>query len=407
MTLYARRIAAVWLLVVATTVAVAAQSTGSIEGVVTDSSGARLPGVVVDLIAQGMATPIATSVSEGDGTYRLPAIRPGAYLVRFTLAGFSRPELRATVTSGATTTVPATLEVNGLAETVNVVADSIALDVSTSTQTTSFSNEALTELPTASRNYTHVIVAEAGVNAPLPDRTGAGLNIATNPGTQADDCVAVAQPERQRGAADQQRPAHQRRRRHEHAQRQRRPGQQHHHPARRARRGRSADGAAVGVARAQRRRQRRADHAIRQRPVLGLGRLLLPAREAERQRVLPEPRRRRQAGVPPQRRDGHARRPAAARPHAFLRRGAAPGVPVRLRDQRERRDRSADRADRHRATRRRLPASPTSGSAPALQDDPRFAQNFMNALRAFPAEQQAGLIAQFFADPARLDRSAS
>ena len=29
--------------------------------------------------------------------------------------------------------------------------------------------------------------------------------------------------------------------------------------------------------------------------------------------------------------------PAAARPHAFLRRGAAPGLPVRLRDQRERR----------------------------------------------------------------------
>ena len=37
-----------------------------------------------------------------------------------------------------------------------------------------------------------------------------------------------------------------------------------------------------------------------------------------------------------------------------------------------------------------------------VQDDPRFAQNFMNGLRAFPAEQQAGLIAKFFADPARL-----
>jgi hypothetical protein len=90
--------------------------------------------------------------------------------------------------------VPATLDVNGLAETVNVVANSIALDVSTSTQTSSFSAEALTELPSASRNYTHVIVAEAGVSAPLPDRTGRGLNIATNPGTQAEDSSQSLNP---------------------------------------------------------------------------------------------------------------------------------------------------------------------------------------------------------------------
>lgn len=37
-----------------------------------------------------------------------------------------------------------------------------------------------------------------------------------------------------------------------------------------------------------------------------------------------------------------------------------------------------------------------------IQDDPRFAQNFMNGLRAFPAEQQSDLIAKFFADPSGL-----
>ena len=39
-----------------------------------------------------------------------------------------------------------------------------------------------------------MIVAEAGVNAPLPDRTGKGLNIATNPGTQADDASQSLNP---------------------------------------------------------------------------------------------------------------------------------------------------------------------------------------------------------------------
>ncbi len=139
MMLYAKRMATIWLLIVTTTVAAAGQSTGSIEGVVADSSGARLPGVIVELIAPRGATPAATGVTEGDGSYRLRTIRPGEYLVRFTLAGFSRPEVRASVTAGVTTTVSATLEVNGLAETVNVVANRIALDVATSTQTSSFS----------------------------------------------------------------------------------------------------------------------------------------------------------------------------------------------------------------------------------------------------------------------------
>ena len=103
MMLYAKRLATIWLLIVATTVAVAGQSTGSIDGVVTDSSGARLPGVLVDLMAPRGATPIATGVTEGDGSYRLSSIRPGEYILRFTLAGFSRPEIRATVSAGATT----------------------------------------------------------------------------------------------------------------------------------------------------------------------------------------------------------------------------------------------------------------------------------------------------------------
>jgi hypothetical protein len=45
----------------------------------------------------------------------------------------------------------------------------------------------LADVPTPSRNYTHVIVAEAGVSAPLPDRTGRNLNLATEPGSQGED----------------------------------------------------------------------------------------------------------------------------------------------------------------------------------------------------------------------------
>jgi hypothetical protein len=90
--------------------------------------------------------------------------------------------------------VAAALQINRLSETVQVVASEIKLEATTSTQTATFSNQVLNELPTASRNYTHVIVGEAGVNAPLPDRTGKGLNIATNPGSQGDDASQSLNP---------------------------------------------------------------------------------------------------------------------------------------------------------------------------------------------------------------------
>ena len=81
----------------------------------------------------------------------------------------------------------ATLAVDRLTEATSVSAQEVRLDVARPTQSVSFSSEMLADVPTPSRNYTHVIVAEAGVSAPLPDRTGRGLNLATEPGAQAED----------------------------------------------------------------------------------------------------------------------------------------------------------------------------------------------------------------------------
>jgi outer membrane receptor protein involved in Fe transport len=401
MKVYATRIAAAWLFLVASAVAVAGQSTGSIEGVVTDSSGGRLPGVTIDVIAPRGQTPVATGITEGDGTYRLKAVRPGEYLIRFTLAGFSRQEISATVTAGAMTTVPAMLAVNSLAETVNVVANSIALDVSTSTQTATFSSETLTELPSASRNYTHVIVAEAGVNAPLPDRTGRGLNIATNPGSQAEDSSQSLNP-----SVNGARPTN--------------------------------NGLRInGV-----------DATNMLNANGGLGNSInIPLDaldEVEVQTSLPSASRGRNGGgnVELITRAGTDRFSGSAGYYFqherfnsnefFLNRAGVAKPEFRRNDTTITLGGPALRGRTHffGAAQRQgfksgyasnataatgLPTGLTDIRTPetiagvanqwirtGVQDDPRFAQNFMNALRAFPAEQQAGLIAKFFADPTRL-----
>jgi outer membrane receptor protein involved in Fe transport len=398
---YLTRMVCVWLVVLTTTAAAAGQSMGSIEGVVTDSSGARLPGVTVDMLAPRGTTPVATGITGGDGSYRLPAVRPGEYVVRFTLSGFSRSELRATVTAGVTTTLPATLEVSSLAETVNVVANSIALDVGTSTQTASFSAEALTELPSASRNYTHVIVAEAGVNAPLPDRTGRGLNIATNPGTQAEDSSQSLNP-----SVNGARPTNNGLRINgidatnmlnasgglgnsinipldalEEV--------EVHTSLPSASRGRNGGGNVELITRAGTDRYSGSAGYYFQHEKLNSNEFFLNRANVQK----PEFRRNDTTitlGGPALRGRtyffGSAQRQGFKSGYASNATAAA-GLPAGLTDVR---------------TPETIAAAANQWIRSGAQDDPRFAQNFMNALRAFPAEQQAGLIATFFADPARL-----
>ena len=85
---------AIWVLLTAVLCAAPAfgqEQQGVITGVVTDASSAVLPGVTVE--AKSGAGAVLTTVSDGSGAYRFPAVQPGTYEVTFTLQGFS-PRMR-------------------------------------------------------------------------------------------------------------------------------------------------------------------------------------------------------------------------------------------------------------------------------------------------------------------------
>jgi outer membrane receptor protein involved in Fe transport len=393
---------AIAALYVVVAIPAAAQSgRGIVQGTVEDSSGARLPGVVVEVKAAANARLVASATTDAEGAFRVASIAAGDYIVEFRLDGFTPVRHSLRVTAGGTAAMSATLSVGGLAETVQVSASALALEVSRSTQSATFSTEVLTELPTASRNYTHVIVAEAGVNASLPDRTGKGLNLATAPGTQAEDASQSLNP-----SVNGARPTNN---------------------------GLRIDGVD-------------ATNMLNASGSLGasVGLPLEALEEVEVQTALPSAASGRNGGgnISLVTRAGGDRfsgsggyyfqheklnanefflnRAGVAKPEfrrndatvtlgGPVRRGrttffgavqrqefrsgyasnanAATGLPTGLTDVR---DASSIAAVANEWIR--------TGTA----DDPRFAANFMNALRAFPAEQQAGLIAKFFADPAGL-----
>jgi protocatechuate 3,4-dioxygenase beta subunit len=66
---------------------------GSIAGRVSDSTGAAVPGVAVEATSDALIETKRTSTTDGAGQYRIEDLRPGAYRVRFTVAGW-KPHLR-------------------------------------------------------------------------------------------------------------------------------------------------------------------------------------------------------------------------------------------------------------------------------------------------------------------------
>src|SRR5262245_39583864 len=82
-------VAALAILAIGAGHAAAQGQTGSISGVVRDSSGAVLPGVTVEAASPALIEKVRSVVTDGTGAYTIVNLRPGTYSVSFTLPGFN------------------------------------------------------------------------------------------------------------------------------------------------------------------------------------------------------------------------------------------------------------------------------------------------------------------------------
>ena len=157
-------------LVVATPLPAYAQGspTGTLAGSVADPTGGVLPGVTVS--ARNTQTGLAQqTVSGGAGDWRIPALPTGTYDVSFELDGFKKlVRSGVTVEAAVTRSVPVTMEIGGLTETLQVQADNVLLDVTTSATSRSLTSAELEAVPTSTGSFTHLLSSEAGVSADLP-----------------------------------------------------------------------------------------------------------------------------------------------------------------------------------------------------------------------------------------------
>ena len=139
-----------------------AGTTGTIQGRVTDAGDLVLPGVTVTATSPSMIG-AQTQVTGENGTYRFPAVPPGAYTVTFELAGFNTFKREGIqIALGFNATVNAQLAVATLQETVTVTGASPVIDTTATSVQQNFKIEQLNNIPNG-RDMWALLAATPGV----------------------------------------------------------------------------------------------------------------------------------------------------------------------------------------------------------------------------------------------------
>jgi hypothetical protein len=152
-----------------------AHAQATITGLVKDSSGAVLPGVVVEATSPALIEKVRSAVTDGSGQYRIVDLRPGVYSVTFTLTGFNTVKREGIELTGTfTSTVNADLRVGSLEETITVTGESPIVDVQSVRRQTTVDGDVIAALPT-SRSYGALFQL-------VPAVTGGSRDVLTRPG---------------------------------------------------------------------------------------------------------------------------------------------------------------------------------------------------------------------------------
>ena len=147
-------------------------TSGDIAGVVTDTSGAAIPGAKIVLHSNDNGT-TQTLTSNGTGAYRASLLKPGQYKMTVTLTGFDTFNTVVTVATGQITTVDAKLAVGSGSETVDVSSNDVPLLHTEDSQIeTTFTAKEVQNLPNPGDDLTYV--AQVSPGAVMNTSSGGG-----------------------------------------------------------------------------------------------------------------------------------------------------------------------------------------------------------------------------------------
>ena len=138
-------------------------NTGTISGVVQDTSGAVIAGAMVTIRNVDTGA-VRTLTSDEGGRYIAPVLPLGNYEVRGQQTGF-QTEIRSGIvlTVGREEVVNLTLKVGQLADTVTVTAEAPVIETTTAAMSSLVDQRTIRDLPLNGRSYDQLAMLQPGV----------------------------------------------------------------------------------------------------------------------------------------------------------------------------------------------------------------------------------------------------
>ncbi len=149
--------------------------TGSISGVVRDSSGATVP--AVQLVAHNTLTGIQwTTTTDTQGFYSFQALPAGTYDVEANKNGFKAYRQAGLVlTVNAALRVDVALQVGKVVENVTVTSNAVHVETTSTQMGEVIDSQKMTEVPLVTRSYTDLLALQPGVT-PVASGLSGGTN---------------------------------------------------------------------------------------------------------------------------------------------------------------------------------------------------------------------------------------
>jgi outer membrane receptor protein involved in Fe transport len=165
--------ASVMLLLLAPGVFGQTATTGTIEGLVTDSAGAVVPGATVKVSSPNLIR-AQTATSDSQGRYRFANLPPGKYTVTVeSVSGFAKFEQAdVEVNLSKTSTLDVRMRPQGTSATVEVTAGAAGVDLSNNTTGTNVTSEQFSNFPTQRTVQSLYTIAPTVTRSGLRDASG-------------------------------------------------------------------------------------------------------------------------------------------------------------------------------------------------------------------------------------------
>jgi hypothetical protein len=149
-----------------------AHAQSSFAGVVKDATGAVLPGVTVEAASDVLIEKVRSVSTDANGAYRIENLRPGTYVLTFTLPGFATVKRDGVeLQSNFAATINAELKVGAVEETVTVSGQSPVVDTQSNSKAQVLSRDVLDAVPSA-HTFQSVGQLVVGVTLTAPDVGG-------------------------------------------------------------------------------------------------------------------------------------------------------------------------------------------------------------------------------------------